>query len=793
MWRSNLRHGLRVLTRTPGVTIAAGLALALGIAANTVVFSVVHAVIFRPLPYADPDGIVMAAERSSRAAELSVSYLDYLDWRRDTTAFESLGAFNHETFNITGRGSPEQVFGVNLSSSMFEVLGVPPMLGRVFTEDDDRRSAPAVVVLTYASWARRFGADPSVVGQSITLDGVPRRIIGVMPPGFRFPVSDAKGEIFSPLGRIRDDFGGRGSRAGLAVFGRLKRGVAIDQARADLERTALVLAQTYPQTNRDIRTRIDRYAVRAIASSAPLLIALWGAVAAVLLVACASVASLLAARGAARAREFAIRVALGASRRHVLLQLLTESLLLAVVSGLAGVVVARAALPAVISALPPSVPRAGDIAIDGVVLAFAAAATAATGLLAGLLPAWQAGRASLHQTASARMEPLAANHRARGLLVIGQLALSQALLIAAGLLVATLAHLLAADTGFNPDRLATALYYLPDAKYLSHEKIVGFHEALMEQVARLPGVEAAGLIAPPPFGSGSSSSDVELEGRTEPIKTDSFLVSPDALATLAVPLRAGRFFDRRDRRGSAPVAIVDDWFAARYLGASPIGQHVRLERSQPAEVIGVVGHIATRALDYEGRPQIYLPLFSASQHFASVVARTRNSDAMSVMPAIRTAVRDLDPELPLFNTASMSMLIDATAGSAELAAVVFSGFAVAAWLLAAIGLSGVVAYSVTIRTKELGIRLALGAPPAALVGRVVGYGGGLTLAGLTIGLAAGLAGARAISGLLVGVRPVDPLVIAGSAGALLATGLAASYVPARRVSRVDPIAALKAD
>jgi putative ABC transport system permease protein len=793
MWRSNIRQGIRVLARTPAVTIAAGLALALGIASNTLVFSVVDAVVFRPLPYADPAAIVMAAERSPRAAELSVSYLDYLDWRRDTTAFASLGTFNHETFNITGRGNPEQVFGANLSASMFDVLGVAPMLGRVLTEEDDRPSAPAVVVLTYASWARRFGADRAIVGQSITLDGVPRRIVGVMPRGFRFPITDASGEIFSPLGRIRDDFGGRGSRAGLAVFGRLKSGVSVEQARADLERVALVLARAYPDTNRDIRSRIDRYAARAVASSQPLLIALWGAVAAVLLVACASAASLLTARGAARAREFAIRLSLGATRRDVFVQLLTESLLLAAMSGLAGVLAAWVALPGVVRSLPASVPRAADIALDGGVLAFAVAATAATGLLAGLLPAWQAGRTSLHRTASARMEPLAANRRARGVLVVGQLALSQALLIGAGLLVATFAHLLAADAGFRPESLATALYYLPDAKYISHEQLAGFHEALLERVARLPGVAAAGLIAPPPFGAGSSSSDVTLEGRPESIKADSFLASPDALATLGVPLRAGRFFDRRDRRGSAPVAIVDEWFAARYLGASAIGQHVRVERSQPAEIVGVVGHIGIRALDYAGRPQIYVPLFSASQHFASIVARTRSADAMSAMPAIRNAVRDLDPELPLFNTASMSTLIDATAGSAQLAAVVFSAFAAAAWLLAAIGLSGVVAYSVTLRTRELGIRLALGAPPAALVGGIVAYGGGLTLIGLAIGLTAGVASARAISGLLVGVQPVNPLVIGATTLALLATGAVASYLPARRAARVDPLVALRAD
>jgi putative ABC transport system permease protein len=606
-------------------------------------------------------------------------------------------------------------------------------------------------------------------------------------------VSDEAGEIFSPLGRLAKDLNSRAVHPGLFVVGRLKRGVTLDQARADVDRIATSLARSYPATNRDIRSRTDFYAKRAAESSRTLLVALWGAVTAVLLVACASAAALLGARGAARAREFAIRIALGATRVHLLRQLLTESVLLALASGAGGLLLAWRALPAIAARLPTTIPRTADIGIDGGVLAFATALTLATGLIAGVIPAWQAGRSALPRTAGSRIEARASNRRARGLLVVGQLALSQVLLIGAGLLLATLAHLLRVDPGFRSDHLATALYYLPDAVYVTHDRVVGFHEAALARTAALPGVSGSGLVSPPPFGFGSSSADVTVDNDLEPIKTDTFVVSPDALTVLGVPLRSGRFFDTRDRQGAPRVALVDDWFASRYLGPHPLGRRIRLDRSAPAEVVGIVGHIAERSLDYEGRPQVYSPFFAESRHFAQIVVRTPDTDPMARMADIRKAVSALDPDLPLFGAASMDALIAATADSARLGAAVFGAFAATAWLLAAIGLAGVVGYSVTTRTREIGIRLALGARPGGLVRDVVGYGGGLTLAGLALGIAAGMVCARTMSALLVGVAPADPSVIVLSAIALLVTGIAASYLPARRISRVDPVDALRSE
>ena len=558
---------------------------------------------------------------------MPASYLDYVDWRASNAVFDSLAVMGRETFNLTGSGDPVQVFGSHVSESLFDVLRVKPFAGRLLRADDDRPGAAPVVLLTYTSWMRRFGGDPGIIGRTIILDRIPRTIVGVLAPNFNFPTAGDRAESYSPFGLISRDYRDRGLHV-LFVVGRLKQGTTIDGARADLNTIARRLARDYPATNRDVRVTVTGYRDRMVGSSGALLLAVWGAVFAVLLVACASAATVLVTRGAGRAREFAIRTALGATRTDLLRQLLTEGLVLAGISGTAGILLAAWGLPAFVALLPPNLPRMADFSLNAKAMLFAVAAAATTGVLTGLLPAWQVSGRSLHSTASARVESVAARPHLRGALVVGQLALSQALLVGAGLLIATLVHLLHINPGFQPDGVATGLYYLTDSTYVTHEQLVGFHRTLVDRVSHLPGVIAAGLITPPPFDFGSSESEVVIEGQEGLIRTDSFLTTPGARAALDIPLKAGRFFDESDRRDTPPVALVDERFAKTYFGTDrALGRRIRLNRSTNwMEVVGVVGHIAIRTLDYAGKPQIYTPLFASSLHFTALVVRTAGAD-----------------------------------------------------------------------------------------------------------------------------------------------------------------------
>jgi putative ABC transport system permease protein len=791
---ARIAQAYRALRRAPGVSAAAAVALAIGIAANTIVFSIVDAALLRPPPFDEPDALVFVGERSPQSASLPASYPDYLDWRGRNSVFESIAVHDRETFNLTGNGEPAQVNGFNVSASFFDVLRAKAAIGRLITADDDRLSAAPVVVLSHASWMRRFGGDPAIVGRTIVLDRIPRTVVGVLPVGFQYPTAGDRGEIYSPFARAAGGYRDRSLRV-LAVIARLKPAVSIAQARADLDTISRQVADAFPSTNRDVGSRIDAYRDRFVASSRVLLASVWGAVSLVLLVACASAASVLVARGAARTGEFGIRVALGATRADLLAQVLTESLLLAVVAGTAGILAALWGLPAVVALMPPDLPHAVDFSFNWRALVVALSSAVATGILGGIAPAWQAGRISSCSTANAAVTRAVARPKLRAALVVGQLAASQALLVGAGLLIATLVHLLRTDTGFDPARVATGNYYLTDSAYVTHDQISGFHQRLVDRLSREAGIAAAGLITPAPFSFGSAVADVVVEGRDTPARATSFRATPGAFGALGIRLEAGRLFDDRDSQDAPAVAVVDDRFArSMFKGASALGRRVRIDRTaQWMEIVGVVGHISARSLDEPAQMEIYMPLFASSFHFTAIVARSAGPDPQASVPAMRRVLHEMDPDLPLFGVAPMAVLVDQTAGRARLAAFVFVAFAAAAWLLAAIGLAGVVGYSVTMRTRELGIRLALGARPAALVRGVVSYGSGLTLAGLGIGIAGGLAGARALSSLLVGVRPLDPTVLGLAALALLATGGLASYFPARRASRVDPLVALKAD
>ncbi|MGH9410332.1 MAG: ABC transporter permease [Vicinamibacterales bacterium] len=789
-----LRCWLRVVRRAPRVMAPAVVVLAVGIAGNAVIFSVVDAALLRPLPFDNPNALVVAEARTAASADARVAYDDYLDWRR-SGVFEDLAATGFEIFSLTGAVTPEQAYGSIASPSLFHVLRVSPFMGRLFTPDDDRPTSAPVVLVTYTAWRAHFHADPNVVGRTVVLDRRARTIVGVLPPRVRYPANDDTREFFVPLGATIEDVHARGAVTVGVVVGRLKHGETIGQAQAGLSAVASTLARQYPATNRDIGVRVSPLRDSIVGPSRTLILALWGAVALVLIASCANAGMLMAALGAARSREFAIRAAIGARRSHLVRQLLVESVATAGTAGAIGLFLAWIALPLVARMLPSGLPGAADVQMDGRVLGFALLVTLATGLAAGLVPAWQTGRTALAHAASARQPAIAVRPRARAAFVVVQLAVTQALLVVAGLLVATLVHLIQIDPGIRADHVAVALYYLPDSAYVTHERMVAFHHALLDDVGHLPGVEAAGLLTPPPFGFGQSQLPVVVEGRQEAVAADYFRASPSILETLDVPLRDGRFFDDHDRRGSLPVAVIDERFAQTvFSGVNPIGRRVRLEQSKTwLSIVGVVGHVGVRSLDDPGRPQLWEPLLATSTHFTALMVRTATGDPMTLMPQVREAARGLDPDLPLFSAAPMAEMIGRTTARQRFGAYVFALFALAAWLLAAIGLGTAVGYSVTIRTQEIGIRLALGADPRLLVRRLVAEGGSLTLAGAAAGLAAGVAGARALSSLLVGVRPFDPWVLVLSTAALVATGVVSSYLPARRAGQVDPLEALRAE
>ena len=557
------------------------------------------------------------------------------------------------------------------------------------------------------------------------------------------------------------------------------------------DRVAAVLSQLYPASNAGIGAQLDRYGERATRASRPLLAVLWGAVAGVLLVACASAAAVLSAAAGARRREFAIRLSLGATRGQLLAQLLLEAALLAAASATIGLAVAAAVLPWASRLLPPDVPRLGEIRLDVRVVAFTVSVSALTAFVAGIVPAWQAGSTPLHSAASERGGSPAAHRRARRVFAASQLSLTQALLVTAALLIATLVNLLHADVGFRPDHVMTGLYYLPDARYVSRDSLITFHRALADRIGRLPGVLSAGLLTPPPFGFGSSTSDIAVDGRPGVVKVQSFLASPNVFAALRIPIVAGRVFDEHDGPEQARVAVVDERFADAVLGRGhALGARIRIDRAkQWSTIVGVVGHIATRSLDAPAQPQIYSPLFAAALHFTSIVVRT-SEDPRSILNPLKKVVAGLDPDLPVFNAAPMEALIEQSAGRARVAAFVVSAFASTAWLLAAIGLAGLISGSVAARSKELGIRLALGARPEALVADLVAEGLGLTLIAIVAGIVAGVIASPALSALLVGIGPLNPSAAAAVALALVATGALASYIPARRVSRIDPASSL---
>ena len=805
---NDLRFAFRQLRKTPGFTFIAVLTLALGIGANTAIFSVIYAVLLQPLPYPDGDRIVILTETDSNQPQISVAYPDYVDWKRDNTVFENIAVSRRESYNLSGLEgrAPEQVSGGLVTGNFFKVIGLQPQLGRVFTEDEDRVGGPMVCVISDKLWLRVFNRDPGVLGKTVNLGNQPFTIIGVMPPQMFSPRTV---DVWFPLTRRTDDalWQSRDNHPGLFGWARLKEGVTIDKALAQMKEIAARLSVQYPKSNTGVSVTVTTLLENQVGDYRDSLKLLLGAVALVLVIACANLANLLAARGAARAREFAVRAAVGASRWQIIRQLLIESFVLALFGGLLGLCLAAWGRDLLVALAPPGVPRFQNIALSGWVLVFSLGLSFATSILFGLWPAWHSSRADIQlalKSGGHGSSESPGARRLRDLLVVAEVALTLILLSSAGLILKSFANARNLGLGFDPHLLLSARVDLPEPSYSDRKKLMNFHEALMQKLSALPGVQNAALAANPPLMTGWQTSFLP-EGMQEPEpgkspSTEMTVVTDGYFQTIKTPLLRGRAFDTRDTKEAPPVIIIDQLTADRYFPGEDavgkrIGMYVGGENDQRIyrTVIGVVPHL--KVYGFEGTnelPQAYLSMRQQPQNGLVVLLRTAMSPKSLEKP-VRDIVASLDPAQPAFEFKTMQERVEETWATPRLMSFLLVCFATLALTLAIVGLYGVMAYNGLRRMREIGVRLALGAMPAQIRMMMLGQGMRLLVAGLIIGFIGAVAMSRVIRSVLFGVAASDPFIYATVTLVLIAAAIVACWFPARRASRVDPIVTLRAE
>jgi putative ABC transport system permease protein len=795
----DIRYACRMLYRQPAFTATAVVTLALGIGATTAIFTVVNGVLLRPLPYLDPQRLVMLLQGEPGRLLPWSSPPNYYDIIEGVSVFQDTAAFTTTTANFTGDGDPERVEGARVSWNYFNVLGVRMAEGRGFVEDEGRGGGD-VIVLSDALWRRRFGARTTAIGSTAMLDGRAYTIVGIAPPAVRLP---ATAEFWRPLIFQPSDVApnARGAVWIMAV-GRLRDGVTENQAATAVAAVAERLAREYPKTNGGTIAAVTPLQERIVRNVRPTLLLLFGAVTLVLAVACVNVANLLLARAHARHHEVAVRTALGASRSRIIAQFLVESLLLAVLGGAAGCAVAYACLQALAALAPASIPRLYEIAIDGRTLAFALLTSLATSVLFGIAPALSVSRVA-RWLASARGSVGPAGATTRRALVAAEIALAVVLLVGAGLLLRSYDVVQRVSPGFDPDGVTTFNLSLPETKYATPVDVDRFVTTLMNRLAAQPDVQSAAAAFGLPFSSGFSAHTSFRRG-AEPDAADNpraamRVVTPDYFRTLRIPLVAGRVFDSRDVVDSPEVVIVNRQTARRFFGGeNPLGKQIKIGvrlvrvRSEYKTIVGVVGDVKYGGLDEDAPAEVYLPHAQHPVDSFTVAIRGRR-DTAALGPMLRREVASLDTQLPLEKLQPMTSLVDASFSARRFVMLLLVSFAGVAVVLAAVGVYGVLAFIVTQRTREIGVRLAMGASPRDVVRLIVREGAALALAGLIAGFVGALAAGRTLATMLFGVTPQDPATFAGVAIALTAAALAASYVPARRAARVEPMEALRVE
>jgi putative ABC transport system permease protein len=813
LWQ-DLRYGARMLMKKPGFTLIAVITLALGIGANTAIFSVVNAVLLRPLPYAEPERLVALWESNTQRPESrsAISYPNFFDWRAQSQSFERMASYYTNNMALTGVATPVNLSSAVVAPDLFATLGVKPLLGRWFVGEEEKPGNRAAII-NHGLWQRQFGADPDIVGRAVTLDGKSFNVVGVMPAGFQFPIeadpvevwvtSSIDGEKPDPKEPPQNE--GRGWHM-LGAVGRLKPGVKLEQAQAEMNVIGANLEKQYPDSNTRHGVKLIPYHDDLVRDYSEGLWLILGAVGCVLLIACANVANLLLARATARYKEVAVRAALGANRWRVIRQLLTESLLLSLGGGLLGLLSAWWGTEALVRLIPEDVPRLAEINIDRWVFGFTLLISVVTGVLFGLAPALQASKIELTEAmkeGSRGAGAAAGRGRLRSALVVAEIAIALVVLIGAGLLLQTFRMLQQTPLGFDTRNILTARIELPAARYPKPEQAASYYQALLERVKALPGVEAVSAVVPLPLSGSGFSISFDIEGRNIPERDQPGshfrAISHDYFNAMKIPLLAGRAFTERDNTQSPGVVIINETFAKRHFpNENPIGKHVKPDISlvgqgEPVwrEIVGVVNDVKhRRSLSRDYDPEYYVPHAQMPIGGMNLVVRATN-DPRSLARSIQQEVRSLDRDIPVYQIKTLDQYLGVAVAQPKFNALLLSLFAGLALLLTAIGLYGVMAYAVIQRAQEIGIRIALGARAGDVLKMVLRHGLKLTTLGLSIGLVAAYALTRYMQSLLFGVRATDPLTFAAIALLLTAVALAACWIPARRATKVDPIVALR--
>ena len=806
----DLRYAVRTLAKQPAFTLVALLTLALGIGANTAIFGIVNAVLLRPLPYQDPDRVVMLWSHWTNWTKTWVSQPELVDYQHDARSLEHVAAFDSTSFNLTGGGEPLRVRAAQVQPEIFAALGAQPIAGRVFTPEEDRPGHEHVVMLTEGLWRTQFGSDPAIVGRTIQLDAAGYTVVGVLPAALRLPLDYASRtftQVWVPLALGPNDPQERGNH-GLNALGRLKPGVPVARAQAEIDTITRGFFQRFPNLyDPKFGLTLVPAPIEVFGDVRPALFVLLLAVGAVLLIACANVANLLLARSEARQKELAIRVVLGAGRGRIVRQLLTESMLLSGLGGLAGIALAYGLTRGLIALDPLKIPRVQDIAIDGRVLAFTAAISAVTGILFGLVPAIQSSRADLQPVLKeGGRDSRVATGWLRRVLVVGEVAASVVLVAAALLLARSFARLLDVDAGFNPAHVLTMRTSLPNQTYAEPAAMVKAYAEVGRRLRESPGVQAAGAVTGLPLASTRGDWSIRIEGQPvdhrSGLAADWQVVTPGYFEALGTPLRAGRTFTDADTADTLLVIVVNETMAKKFWpGISALGRRLTMgSNGRWITVVGVVGDVHHRGLDMQPRPEMYRPHTQFRYGGANApavptmtwVVRTA-ADPLAATSYARAAIRAVDPSLGISDVATMDQVMADSTSDRRLNMLLFALLGGLALALATIGVYGVVAYAVTQRTHEIGVRMAIGARPADVVRMMLNEGGRLAIAGVVLGSVIAIAGARLIRGLLFEVSATDPITFIVVALGLLAVALLASYIPARRATRVDPMIALRGE
>jgi predicted permease len=809
----DVRYGLRALSKNRGFAAIAILTLALGIGANTALFSVVNGVLLNPLPYKDPEQLVALYAKTQQFGQSSISYPNFLDWQKENRTFTAMAAFRDDDLNFTGTGEAERVKANMVSSTFFGILGVQPTLGRVFTAQEDQLGAAPVALISEGLWKRKFDGSPDVIGKAIHLSAKSYTIIGVIPGTFHYQNNNfyKNGDVYLPIG-IWDEplFRDRRTAMGLDGVGRLKPGVTFEQAKADMDAVAMHLAEVYPEFNKDLGVALVPLKQNVVGEIRPFLMMLAAGVGFVLLIACANVANLLLARSTGRTREFAIRVALGASRGRMIRQILTESVLLGLAGGALGLVLAAWGTQAAMKVLPDALPRTEEIRLDSRVLLFTLAASMLAGILFGLIPALKTSGKGVAETLKEGGRGLSgARHRTQGAIVAVEMALALVLLVGAGLMVRSLSKLWGVDPGFDPHNV---MHFGLAASEPLGKTPVGIRAAFLQvnrAISAVPGVQAASLTVGSTPMRGDSEIPLWLDNEPKPtsmadMKVSLFYITqPDYLKVMKIPLKRGRFLQDSDNEKSPFVIAIDEEFARRFFGNNdPIGRHVHFDiLNMNPEIVGIVGHVKQWGLDETGaapvQAQCYFSMAQIPDSIVPMLAQSfdgivRTEPAMAWnVSSIRDAVGTVNSQIVVYGTTSMNGIIDGSLASKRFAMVLLGIFAAFATVLASVGIYGVISYIASQRTHEIGIRMALGAGRGKVLSMMLTEAGKMALIGVGFGLAASLALMRLMSSMLFGVSAYDPLTLLGVAVLLTVIAIAACLVPARRATRVDPLVALR--